>query len=217
MVERTNKSIKGLLRQHAGSRPDTWDETLPLVRLTLNTVKHSTTGITPYRAWFSRCDEATLPIDLFTGRRPEHKYFECLQGYVTNQVKVCHEVHKMVRHYTGQRMKVQARSRLRSGLRIRKYKPGDMVWRYYPPHKADKFNPNVWIGPYKVLDVDDTSHLVKIEIHSLGQGGALKPTWVHTSNIKPVVYTRSGKLFEMQNPGIHLTGPGTAVPQRCGA
>ena len=71
-----------------------------------------------------------------------------------------------------------------------------MVWRFYPPHKADKLNPNVWTGPYEVMDVDDTSHLVKLNIPGLGRGGTLKPTWVHTSNVKPVIYSRDGRLME---------------------
>ena len=196
MLERSNRVLKGLLRQNAKATMYHWDERLPQMRLTMNTVRHSTTGETPYRVWFSRCEEANLPIDLFTGKLPEVRDVECLPEYLTQQLSACYEIHDSVRRETGRQAESQAKHWRRSGLRIRKYRVGDMVWRFYPPHKADKLNPNVWTGPYEVMDVDDTSHLVKLNIPGLGRGGTLKPTWVHTSNVKPVIYSRDGRLME---------------------
>ena len=102
----------------------------------------------------------------------------------------------MVRESTCKQAASQARQWRRGGLRIRKYRVGEWVWRFYPPHKADKLNPIVWTGPYQVLDVDDTNHLVKIALPSIGRGGVKKPTWVHTSNVKPVQYDEKGKMIE---------------------
>ena len=205
MLERSNRVLKNLLRQNVQSTPQRWDERLPQMRLTMNTVQHSTTGKTPYKVWFSRCEEANLPIDLFTGRLPSLRTYPCMPDYVEQQLRVCHEVHEMVRQSTGKQAASQARHWRRGGLKIRKYQVGDWVWRYYPPHKADKLNPKVWTGPYEVLDVDDTSHLVKLALPSLGRGGVKKPTWVHTSNVKPVKYTKDGQMIEEADDcALHL-------------
>ena len=196
MLERSNRVLKNLLRQNVHSTYNRWDERLPQMRLTMNTIVHSTTGETPYKVWFSRCEEANLPIDLFTGRLPGLRTVPCMLSYVEEQLRTCHEIHEMVRECTGKQAASQARQWRRGGLRIRKYRVGEWVWRFYPPHKADKLNPIVWTGPYQVLDVDDTNHLVKLALPSLGRGGVKKPTWVHTSNVKPVHYDEKGKMIE---------------------
>ena len=70
MVERSNKSIKRMLKQHATEVwGDTWVSKLPIVRMALNNTKHSTTGYTPHKLFFSRCEDAVLPGDLLYGRR----------------------------------------------------------------------------------------------------------------------------------------------------
>ena len=188
--------IKGLLRQNVEVTPHRWDERLKQMQITMNTVKHSTTGETPYKVWFSRCEEANLPIDLFTGKIPELRKPECFPSYLNQQLSACYEIHELVRQNTGKQAASQARQWRRSGLRVRKYRVGDMVWRFYPPHKADTVNAMVWTGPYEGLDVDDTNHLVKVNIPGLGRGGVCKPTGVHTSNVKPVIYTKDGRLIK---------------------
>ena len=200
MVERSNRSVKQMLRQACADNPLSWDTHLPKLRMALNTVPHSTTGLTPFKVWFSRCEEAYLPIDMLTGRLPKHLQYECSKGYVNDQSRVCHEIHEMVRQNTGKAAQAQAAGRRRAGLKIRKYKPGDMVWRYYPPNASEKLNSCRWMGPYPVHDVDDTNHTVKLPLPSTGRGGPVSLQWTHTSNVKPVKYTKSGKTFVLLSP-----------------
>lgn len=202
MLERSNRVLKNLLRQNVHATYNRWDERLPQMRFVMNTIVHSTTGETPYKVWFSRCEEANLPLDLFTGRMPSLRTVPCMLSYVEEQLRACHEIHEMVRECTGKQAASQARQWRRGGLRIRKYHVGEWVWRFYPPHKADKLNPIVWTGPYQVLDVDDTNHLVKLALPSLGRGGVKKPTWVHTSNVKPVRYDEKGRMIEQPAEAI---------------
>ena len=203
-----------MLRQHTEQRPDTWDNHLARIRMTMNTHAHETTGVTPFRAWFSRCEEATMKLDLFMGPKVEVKIASCHRQWLVQQLRSCLEIYELVREHTAAQSQVQATTRLRAGLRIREYKPGDLVWRYYPPHKADKFNPSVWTGPYKVLETVPTQHVVKLMIPSLGRGGQPKPTWVHTSNVKPVQLTADGKLFNTQLRDDDMLDLGE-VPLRC--
>lgn len=200
LVERSNRSIKELLTQACQKRVRTWDTHLPKLRMALNNVPHSTTGVTPYKVWFSRCEDAFLPVDTLTGRLPPQRLYECSKSYVNEQVRASHEIHELVRQHSEQAARLQAASRRRGGLKIRAYKRGDMVWRFYPPHSKEKLNPEKWMGPYRVEDVDNTNHNVKILIPSSGRGGPLELTWVHTSNVKPAHYTKSGKMFQIVSP-----------------
>ena len=139
---------------------------------------------------------------MLTGRLPKHTYYECERSFVNDQSKVCQEIHEMVRQQTGKAAELQASSRRRAGLQVRQYKKGDKVWRFYPPFASGKLKPPKWTGPHKVLDVDDTNHTVMLPLPSTGRGGPIVPQWTHTSNVKPVKYTKKGKIFVAISPDL---------------
>jgi hypothetical protein len=195
MVERSNRSIKSMLRQLCWKVwVDSWDSKLPFVRMALNNTKHSTTGYTPHLLFFSRCENAVLPSDLLYGK-PRAGYPTCLRAYVHEQQLAIQEVCEMARRHIAKAASIQRSTRERGGLKIRSYQVGQEVWRLWPPALRDKSDPTPWRGPYKVLDVDLEHHDVKLRIPGKGRGGGLVDKWVNVSNVKPVIYTKDGQLL----------------------
>ena len=200
MVERSNKSIKQLLKQMCWERwTGSWDKKLAFARMALNCTQHSTTGFTPHLLFHSRCADAVLPYDLIYGE-PKPEQPSCLRHYVLRQKLVAQEVAEMARRHVGKAASIQKASKARGGFKIRAYTQGQMVWRYWPPAAHDKLDPEPWRGPYKVLDVDNDHPDVKLRVPARGRGGGEVVKWVHVSNVKPVRYTHDGRLLTVVYP-----------------
>jgi len=122
MVERSNRSIKSMLRQLCWKVwKDSWDSKLPFVRMALNNTKHSTTGYTPHLLFFSRCENAVLPADLLYGK-PKYGQPSCMRAYVLEQQLAIQEVCEMARRHIAKAASVQRSTRERGGLKIRRIK-----------------------------------------------------------------------------------------------
>ncbi|PHS61700.1 MAG: hypothetical protein COB09_17160, partial [Thalassobium sp.] len=202
MVERSNKSIKLMLKQFCWDYwRDSWDAKLPFVRMALNNTRHSTTGFTPHHLFFSRCEEAILPADLLYGR-PRPDMPSCYQEYVVRQRLVIQEVSEMARRHIGKAASIQRATRERGGFKDRRYKVGQLVWRWWPPAVRDKADAKPWRGPYRVLDVDHDHHDVLLRLPARGRGDGTVEKWVNVSNIKPVMYTKNGQLLSIRPPSI---------------
>ena len=198
MVERSNKSIKAMLRQQCWDVwGESWNTKLPIVRMALNNTKHSTTGYTPHMLFFARCEEAILPADLLYGR-PRGEIPSCLSQYVLKQRMYIQEVAEMARRHTEKAASIQRASRARGGFKERHYTIGQLVWRWWPPAVRDKSDPKPWRGPYKVLDVDPEHRDIKLSLPARGRGSVFVEKWVNVSNIKPVVYTKQGQLLHIK-------------------
>ena len=66
MVERSNRTIKQILYQHCKDMSD-WDSWLWSIQMTLNSTRHSSTGMTPFKLFMSRCADPVLPVDVIFG------------------------------------------------------------------------------------------------------------------------------------------------------
>ena len=211
LVERSNRSIKDMLRLacNVTFRTD-WDERLHFIRMTLNTSTHSTTGVSPYELWFARCDKARLPVDLLTGTPSQQENMGCASEYIVKQKLVCQQTCDWVRRNTLRQSAIQAAGNARQGLKIRQYKIGDMVWRICPPNERDKTNHTIWLGPYRVWEVDDTSHIVLLDVPAPGRQAGTVRKWIHVSNVKPVRYNREGRVMVVIPPVENWTGLGQA-------
>ena len=56
-------------------------------------------------------------------------------------------------------------------------------------------------GPHKILDVsNDGSAPIMLDLQEAFQG--TKPRWVNVANVKPLVYTPSGRLFVAMPPDV---------------
>ena len=184
LVERSNRSIKGILR-HA-CREGEWDRQIPKIRMCLNSTEHRTTGVTPYKMFFSRCSEATLPLDLLTSNRQAGPTSYCGLEYVQRQTLECQKIAEIVRQHTAKQIRLYVESAARNGLRIRRYKIGDKVWRLNVPNQADKLNATPWLGPYEILDQNEENHLIKLRVPAPGRTQGTVDKWIHKSSVKPV-------------------------------
>ena len=191
MVERSNRSIKQMLRQAVlGRYSGDWDKKLCLVRMAYNNTEHATTGHTPHELWFSRCEKARLPVDLLCGTPPRVTYVGCEHEYVVKQREWCQEICYDAYRENKKQCSFQKAGHARGGLRIRKYTKGMQVLRLVPPNERNKTGKTIWQGPLKVIEVDDTSHLVRLKVPASGPGGRMRKKWVNTSNVKPYLETK---------------------------
>ena len=72
MVERSNRTIKQLLKVYCEQLLNVWDEYIWCIMQAYNGTVHVSTGYTPFILMHSRCENPTLPIDaLYTKKRPD--------------------------------------------------------------------------------------------------------------------------------------------------
>ena len=67
MVERSNKTIKAILRALNVEQKDNWDEMLPHVFMAYNATPQATAGFSPQQLFYSQCMDPLLPVDLMYG------------------------------------------------------------------------------------------------------------------------------------------------------
>ena len=199
MVERSNRTIKGLLRFLGVDKTSTWDQELPKIRMALNNAVSATTGHTPRKLFFSQCTDSFLCIDLLFGRELGSTGPKCPTEYWVNQEKVMLDIMDHVRTTTGRQMKAQAVCHERGGQRIRPYKRGDKVFRKCAPNQQNKFSGEVWMGPYVVRGVNNNSRLVKLMLPTAGRGRKMKAKWINTSNVKPMKTDGQGRVLMLNS------------------
>ena len=193
LVERSNRSIKGILRHVC--QGGQWDKQIPKIRMCLNSTEHRTTGCSPVKMFFSRCNEAVLPLDLLASTSETDPIDICGKSYVQLQAIECQKIAEIVRFHTAKQVKLYVESAARMGLRIRRYEIGDKVWRLNIPNLTDKLHPTPWMGPYEVLDTNDENHLVKLRVPKPGRGGGVIDKWIHKSSVKPTRMTKDGRML----------------------
>ena len=194
LVERSNRTIKQMLRQLCNNRPETWDEHLPYIRYALNHTMHSSTGQLPYTLFMSRCSPSSLPCDLIYRSTIDQQteWNPCLTQYVYKQKLHCAVVTEMARRHLKRKILFRKISKDRCGLKIRHYRAGDLVWRLWKPNLVNKSD-SPWTGPYRVISVDSKEYTVKLRIPKAG--GGMQDKWVHVANLKPVQTTEDGKML----------------------
>ena len=170
---------------------------MPKLRCALNNTVHATTGQTPFKLFMSRCEEATMPIDLILGKEIEREFLPCHLEYLVEQQRILQSIMEAVCEETRMKMKVQATGVEQGGLKIRTYKRGDLVWRLCPPMERSKLASKVWRGPYKVLDASGVNNVVKLCVPAPGRGTRKVLKWINTSNVKPVEYTKEGRMLNL--------------------
>ena len=115
---------------------------------------------------------------------------------------MCQEIAEVVRINTQKQVRMRVAGAERAGLKIRTYRLGEMVWRLCEPNKRDKFNPFIWKGPYQVESVEPGNYVVGIRVPTPGRGSGTVLKWIHTSNVKPVRYSRQGRLMHVLAPEL---------------
>ena len=127
MVERSNQTIKGILRQMSTEeRTGTWVDRLPFVRLALNCTVHSSTGMTPFKLWMARTEDLVLPSDLIFDI-PRSQAPLCPGEYLEEQKAEMQRVFELARIWTGKAVKRQKVANQEKGLKHRDYKVDEWV------------------------------------------------------------------------------------------
>ena len=207
-VERCNGSIKMILRMFGEQYRYNWDTHIHKMRAAINNSKSASTGFTPFKVFFTFCRDATMPMDLMLLREKyKNVTFTCAAEYLVHQERVMCEILSMTRKHMLAQLKVQSRSVIKQGLLIREYKKGDLVLRKNVPVAIDTFGKEVWSGPYVVVDVNATSHNVRVWIPVAGRptkdGEKLKELkWVHTANVKPCRRDLQGRLLTVRSASL---------------
>ena len=202
-VERSNRTLKGMLRQIGNVHSRDWDEHLPKTRAAINN-SITTNGSTPFKVMMTRGTDAKMPIDLFACEQSMvDDRFNCHSGYLVYQEQVMVEILVMVRESLNTNLRLQADAVLQNTLRIRHYELGSWVLRKVSPAERDTFQRYRWRGPCRVLGVNPSGHLVKILVPGVGRpylNG--KPNviakWINTSNVKPCRLDKHGRLLYVQ-------------------
>ena len=77
-------------------------------------------------------------------------------------------------------------------------KPGDWVWRHWPPGFKSKVEGKRFAGPFKVLTRSDDGKTYELSMPESYKG--LQTRRVNVANIKPVVFTPDGDMFWLALP-----------------
>ena len=196
MVERSNKTIKAILRALNVEQKDNWDEMLPYVFMAYNATPHATTGFSPQRLFYSQCTDPLLPVDLMYGF-DDRNTPRCYASYVFHQRNLAMQTAEAVREVTGRAVAVQMEQREKGAMKPRQYNVGDMVLLFHPPNKRDVLHSQPWTGPHEIIEVgSDLVVRLKIlikENNEVRRGRKPQETkWVHTNHIKPFIAASGG-------------------------
>jgi len=224
MVERSNKTIKAILRALNALEKDNWDELLPYVYMAYNATPHASTGFSPQRLFYSQCADPLLPVDLMYGAdsRTEPQCYSSYAFLQRNQAIIAAET---VREVTGRAVEVQIAQQGKKAS-TRKYRVGEHVMLYSPPNARDKLHSEPWTGPHQVVEVMN-DHTVKIRIFrepDLGAPGRArrielkkrrgrKPLdlqLVNVGRLKPVFKAGRGAVLTIQD----ASGPSDLLESR---
>ena len=199
MVERSNRTIKQMLKHHVKGDITAWDRNIWAVTMAYNSTVHKSTGFTPFRLMHSRCEDPELPTDILYGRSTTSQLVRgCRMTYVEKQRCDAQKVFARVSDHLERAATFQKRYHARHGLRIREYGVGQEVWWFYPPHANQKLR-YPWLGPFIVTDTNMPGNTVKIQ-------GLGRHQWVHASALKLVRRTKDGKLLNLNQLARTVAG-----------
>ena len=171
-TERFNRTLQQMLKTYVNEERDDWDDHLPYVMMAYRATVHDSTNQTPNLMFMGT--ENILPIDLVMGPPPNAP--QCPIEYVEWLKRTIVLAHESARKSL---VKSTARQKRNYDLRAKPihYRPGDFVWRWYPPTANRKLGKG-WVGPYKVIGCP--SH-VNCEVQR-EQGGRI--VRVHIDHLK---------------------------------
>ena len=203
MVERSNKTIEAILRALNVHEKDNWDELLPFVFMAYNATPHASTGFTPQKLFYSQCADPLLPIDLMYGC-DDRVVPQCYSSYVFHHRNQAMQVAETVREVSGRAVEIQQAQQSKK-VRNRRYKVGDQVMMYSPPHGRDKLHSQPWTGPHQIIEIS-SDHVVKLRMFRgpapVEKKKGRKPVqeqWVTTSRLKPVFKSGRGAVLTIQD------------------
>lgn len=160
-TERTNRTLEEYLRHYVKSKPQAWDEFLPLAEFAYNNSKQASTGFSPFELCYTH--KPMAPIDFLSSSPITVPAVDSLLDTIKSQFMIArdriHEAQTKQSSYSNN----QHTSKV--------FKSGDLVLldaaHIDSPHSSSlpstKFKPR-WLGPFKILEVKRVT--AKLEIPS---------------------------------------------------
>ncbi len=148
VIERNNRTLKKMLKSVVEENPKSWPDMLPFLQQAFNATVHSATKCTPNLLMFGT--ENRTPVDIiFNEGVLEEPTPQCKSAYVQWLRGASREAFSKARHYLQNSVERQKTYYDRNSF-VRKFKPGDWVWVFYPPELHNKLS-KTWLGPYLVV------------------------------------------------------------------
>ena len=156
-VEVFNKTVKKYLASYVNDSTLNWDEWLPALMLAYNTSYHSTIATTPFELLFGV--KPRLP-SLPAPDIERHHYGESIAAERFQMLQQARKLAQQTAAEQGEKYKNQY-DKLASP---HKFETGQKVWLSDTTSigKNAKLTPN-WIGPYEIVDINDTNAKLKIK------------------------------------------------------
>ena len=77
---------------------------------------------------------------------------------------------------------------------------GEWVWRFYPPSLVDKVTGQPYTGPHQVQKISEDGSCITLLLPGVGRGGGLLLKEINVKNVKPLRFTRCGRMFIVLPP-----------------
>ena len=156
MVERFNRTLGSMLRQHVDQTQDDWDELLPLCALAYNSSKHTSSGYTPNFLMFGRDFRVPLEYVLPTPDEDEWNWttYKTVDHYVKRLAESLQQTYALTREALQRSVAVQKRY-YNKKAKERKFAVGQSVWLYNPRRRRGR-TPKLdipWEGPYAIVRI----------------------------------------------------------------
>ncbi|XP_041440518.1 uncharacterized protein LOC121400717 [Xenopus laevis] len=176
LVERFNKTLKGMLKKVIDKDGRNWDQLLPYLMFAIREVPQSSTGYSPFHLLYGRHPRGLLDIAKETWEGEVTPYKSVIEHISQMQDRIAAVMPIVKEHMVrAQAMQQQVYNR---GSRVRTFAPGDRVLVLVPTAES-KFLAK-WQGPFEVME---KSGEVNYKIH---QPGKRKPVQIyHVNLLKP--------------------------------
>ena len=177
MVERLNRTLKAMLRKHAGRFGTQWDQFLPGVLWAYRNTPHETTGEKPSFLLFGIDLRTPSQAALFPPALPDPTTIEDYRETLITTLSSAHELAAA----SIRKSQDQSKRRYDEKAVIRDFRCGDWVLVKFPSDETGRTRKlsRPWHGPYRVLGKTDTTLRVE-KVYRTEH----TPLHVHQSRVK---------------------------------
>ena len=165
-----------MVKHYVNSSQNSWDRYLPFLKFAYNSTIHESTKCTPFKLFFSRCSDPTVPLDLVYGTPSEDRKLQCKQIYCREQEEKSKKIFDIVHYHLNRAESTHQYFHEKKGIVPRTYESGELVLREYSPIASTKLGQK-YVGPYVVSKMMGTHN---VEIIKNGS-----PLVVHVACLKP--------------------------------
>uniref|UniRef100_A0A803K005 Gypsy retrotransposon integrase-like protein 1 n=1 Tax=Xenopus tropicalis TaxID=8364 RepID=A0A803K005_XENTR len=148
LVERFNKTLKGMLKKVVDKDGRNWDCLLPYLMFAIREVPQASTGFSPFELLYGRHPRGLLDVAKETWESESTPYKSVVEHVADMQDRLA-MVMPLVREHMLQAQEAQSRIYNRSA-RVRTFQPGDRVLVLVPTVES-KFLAK-WQGPYEIIE-----------------------------------------------------------------